>query len=280
MDLIFLCIFAYHSYLTILVMKNIIKFFLRNIPRKYLQRVVYLATSCSKIFYLGNKVECPICGKHYRRFLPYGYVISRENALCPNCLSLERHRLLWLYLKEKTNLFKAKISFLHIAPELCFIPRFRKQENIKYTTADLESPWADIHLNIENMPIEDNSYDALMANHILEHVDNLDKALSEIRRVLKPGGWAILISPINPKRETTYSDPSITNPIEREEHFGQKDHVREFGRDYADILRGSGLEIFEDKFIEGLDKDILRRYALADIENLNIENHVFIAYKK
>lgn len=280
MDLIFLCIFAYHSYLTILVMKNIIKFFLRNIPRKYLQRVVYLATSCSKIFYLGNKVECPICGKHYRRFLPYGYVISRENALCPNCLSLERHRLLWLYLKGKTNLFKEEISFLHIAPELCFIPRFRKQANIKYTTADLESPWADIHLNIENMPIEDNSYDALMANHILEHVDNLDKALSEIRRVLKPGGWAILISPINPKRETTYSDPSITNPIEREKHFGQKDHVREFGRDYADILRGSGLEIIEDKFIEGLDKDILRRYALADIKNLNIENHVFIAYKK
>lgn len=261
-------------------MKNIIKFFLRNIPRKYLQRVVYLATSCSKIFYLGDKVECPICGKHYRKFLPYGYVISRENALCPNCLSLERHRLLWLYLKEKTNLFKEEISFLHIAPELCFIPRFRKQDNIKYTTADLESPWADIHLNIENMPIEDKSYDALMANHILEHVDNLDKALSEIRRVLKPGGWAILISPINPKRETTYSDPSITNPIEREKHFGQKDHVREFGKDYADVLRGSGLEIIEDKFIEGLDKDILRRYALADIENLNIENHVFIAYKK
>lgn len=280
MDLIFLCIFAYHSYLTILVMKNIIKFFLRNIPRKYLQRVVYLATSFSKIFYLGNKVECPICGKHYRKFLPYGYVISRENALCPNCLSLERHRLLWLYLKGKTNLFKEEISFLHIAPELCFIPRFRKQDNIKYTTADLESPWADIHLNIENMPIEDNSYDALMANHILEHVDNLDKALSEIRRVLKPGGWAILISPINPNRETTYSDPSITNPIEREKHFGQKDHVREFGKDYADVLRGSGLEIIEDRFIENLDKEILKRYALADIENLNIENHVFIAYKK
>ncbi|MBP1629922.1 MAG: methyltransferase protein [Bacteroidetes bacterium] len=280
MDLIFLCIFAYHSYLTILVMKNIIKFFLRNIPRKYLQRVVYLATSCSKIFYLGNKVECPICGKHYRRFLPYGYVISRENALCPNCLSLERHRLLWLYLKEKTNLFKEDISFLHIAPELCFIPRFRKQDNIKYTTADLESPWADIHLNIENMPIEDNSYDALMANHILEHVDNLDKALSEIRRVLKPGGWAILISPINPKRETTYSDPSITNPIEREKHFGQKDHVREFGKDYAEVLRESGLEVIEDRFIESLDKEILKRYALADIENLNIENHVFICFKR
>lgn len=280
MDLIFLCIFAYHSYLTILVMKNIIKFFLRNIPRKYLQRVVYLATSCSKIFYLGNKVECPICGKHYRKFLPYGYIISRENALCPNCLSLERHRLLWLYLKEKTNLFKEDISFLHIAPELCFIPRFRKQDNIKYTTADLESPWADIHLNIENIPIEDNSYDALMANHILEHVDNLDKALSEIRRVLKPGGWAILISPINPKRETTYSDPSITNPIEREKHFGQKDHVREFGKDYAEVLRESGLEVIEDRFIESLDKEILKRYALADIENLNIENHVFICFKR
>ena len=142
-------------------MKKIIRFFLRNIPRKYLQRFVYFSMKFLKVFYIGNRVECPVCGKHYRKFLPYGYVHSRENALCPNCLSLERHRLLWLYLKEETNIFKDNLSFLHIAPELCFMGYFRKQENIKYTTADLESPWADIHLNVEDMPLETSSYDVV-----------------------------------------------------------------------------------------------------------------------
>ena len=112
-------------------MKKIIRFFLRNIPRKHLQRVVYFSMKFVKILYLGNKVECPVCGKHYRKFLPYGYVHSRENALCPNCLSLERHRLLWLYLKDKTNIFKDNINFLHIAPELCFMGYFKRQKNIK-----------------------------------------------------------------------------------------------------------------------------------------------------
>ncbi len=260
-------------------MKRIIKFFLRNIPRKYLQKVVYFATNSIKVFYLGNKVECSVCKKHYRKFLPYGYVHSRENALCPNCLALERHRLLWLYLKERTDIFKKDISFLHIAPELCFIESFRKQKNIKYTTADLESPWADIHLNVEDMPLEDESYDFVMANHILEHVDNLDKALSEIYRVLKKGGFAILLSPINSKRETTYEDKTITDPFEREKHFGQKDHVREFGLDYASVLKKEGIEIVENRFIETLDRKKVIRYALANPDCLTIENYIFVAKK-
>ena len=260
-------------------MKKVIKFFLRNVPRKYLQRIVHFSTKCSKVFYLGNKVECPVCGKHYRKFLPYGYVISRENALCPNCLALERHRLLWLFLKDKTNIFKDEVSFLHIAPELCFIDYFRKQKNIKYTTADLESPWADVHLNVEDMPLETSSYDFVMANHILEHVDNLDKALNEIYRVLKPGGMAILLSPINPKREITYEDKTITDPLKREKHFGQKDHVREFGLDYSKVLSKEGMEIVEDRFIETLPKDKIIRFSIANPDKLTIENHIFVARK-
>jgi SAM-dependent methyltransferase len=260
-------------------MKKIIKFFLRNIPRRYLQKVVYFATNCIKIFYLGNRVECSVCGKHYRKFLPYGYVNSRENALCPNCLALERHRLLWLYLKEKTNIFSSNLSFLHIAPELCFISRFRNQKNIQYTTADLESPWADVHLNVENMPLETESYDFIMANHILEHVDNLDKALSEIYRVLKKGGFAILLSPINPKRDITYEDKTITDPLEREKHFGQKDHVREFGTDYAKRITQEGVEVIEERFIESLSRERILRFALANPDKLTIENHIFVVRK-
>lgn len=260
-------------------MKRIIRFFLRNIPRKYLQRFVYIATNILKVFYLGNRVSCTVCGKHYRKFLPYGYVVQRSNALCPNCLSLERHRLLWLYLNDETSIFKEELKFLHIAPELCFIKKFRSMKNLDYKTADLESPWADIHLNIEDMPLETESFDVIMANHILEHVENLDKALSEITRVLKTGGWAILLSPINPKREKTYSDPSITDPLEREKHFGQKDHLREFGLDYKEVLEGSGLEVVEDKFIEKLSEEEIRTFALVEGE-ITIEQSIFICYKR
>jgi len=260
-------------------MKKIIRFFLRNIPRKYLQRFVYFSMKFVKVFYLGNNVECSVCGKHYRKFLPYGYVESRENALCPNCLSLERHRLLWLYLKKKTNLFTDNLSFLHIAPELCFIDYFRKLENIKYTTADLESPWADIHLNVEDMPIESSSYDVLMANHILEHVENLDNALDEIYRVMKPGGYAIMLSPINLDRNSTYENKEITDPLEREIHFGQKDHLREFGLDYAKVLERDGVEVVEDRFIETLSKEEILRYAIANPNNITIENYIFIGRK-
>lgn len=260
-------------------MKKIIRFVLRRIPRRILQRFVRFAMLCCKPFYLGNKKECPVCGKHYRKFLPYGYVVSRENALCPNCLALERHRLLWLFLQEKTNLFTENLSFLHIAPEICFIDKFKKLNNLNYKTADLESPWADIHLNIEEMPLEDSSFDVLMANHILEHVEHLDKALSEIYRVLKVGGWAILLSPINPKRETTYEDASITDPLEREKHFGQKDHVREFGKDYAQVLASAGFEVEESDFASTLSKEVLERMSLASEDVSNIVNHIFVVHK-
>lgn len=260
-------------------MKRIIRFFLRNIPRKFLQRFVYLATNILKIFYLGSNVECPVCRKHYRKFLPYGYVKSRENALCPNCLSLERHRLLWLYLNNRTNLFKDNLRFLHIAPELCFISKFKKAGNLTYHTADLESPWADIHLNVEEMPLEDESYDVIMANHILEHVENLDKALKEIYRVLKKGGWAILLSPINPERETTYADSSITEPLEREKHFGQKDHLREFGQDYVEVLSMSGLEVKADNYIEELKPEEIKLSAIAQ-DKITIEHKIFICFKR
>ncbi len=234
---------------------------------------------CCKPFYLGNKKECSVCGKHYRKFLPYGYVISRENALCPNCLSLERHRLLWLFLQERTPLFSDSLSFLHIAPEICFIDKFKKLKNLNYKTADLESPWADIHLNVENMPLESESFDVIMANHILEHVEHLDKALSEIFRVLKKDGWAVLLSPINPEREKTYEDSSITDPIERERHFGQKDHLREFGRDYAEVLASAGFLVEQIDYASTLSEERVKRMAIASDDISNITNHVFIVRK-
>ncbi|MDR1846856.1 MAG: class I SAM-dependent methyltransferase [Bacteroidales bacterium] len=245
-------------------MKRIIKFFLQKVQRKYLQKFVKVAVTLIKPLYLGNKVMCPVCGKHYRKFLPYGYVSSRENALCPNCLSLERHRLLWLYFNEMTDFLTHPYSFLHIAPELCFVSQLRKTA-LNYQTADLESPWADLHFNIENIPIANESYDIVMANHILEHVDNLSLALKEIHRILRPGGRAVLLVPLNKDLNETFEDKNITDPLEREKAFGQRDHLRMFGNDYPQILERAGFDILPCiKYIDKFSKEERHHYGLCD----------------
>lgn len=257
---------AYQVYF-ILRMKFIISWIIRYIPRPLLQRVSHLFLRALQIFYLGNRVECPVCGAHYRKFLPYGRRPPRENALCPNCLSLERHRLLWLYLKEKTVFFNEDLKFLHIAPELCFIHRFEKMDNLDYTTADLESPLAKVKMDIHQIPFGKDTFDVIMCNHVLEHVEDDIHAMKEIFRVLKKGGWAIMQVPFMGKNlEWTYEDPSIRKPSEREKIYGQRDHVRIYGKDYPDRLRTAGFAVREDRFVMTLDKKDIQRYALPENE--------------
>lgn len=256
-------------------MKFLIKFFINIIPRKYIQLFSHLATKVLALFYLGNKVECPICNHHYRKFLPYGYVTPRENALCPNCLALERHRLMWLYLKEKTNFFSDEIKLLHVAPEYCFINRFEKLNNIDYITADLESPLAKVKMDVQKIPFPENYFDVIFCNHIMEHVDDYEIALKELYRVLKPGGWGIIQSPINSLRQTIYEDKTIITPFEREKHFGQKDHLREFGLDYALQLKKGGFDVISDEYIKSLNKEKIERFGLLAYDKITIEETIF-----
>jgi hypothetical protein len=132
-------------------MKYIISFLLRKIPRKYIQYVSHYFLRVIAIFYYGNKVQCPIDGRTYRKFLPYGRLESRPNALCPSSLSLERHRLMWLFLKEKTNFFTDQLKLLHIAPELCFMKIFENMKNIDYISADIESPLAKVKMDVHEI---------------------------------------------------------------------------------------------------------------------------------
>ncbi|MEN8119063.1 MAG: class I SAM-dependent methyltransferase [Bacteroidota bacterium] len=240
-------------------MRELIKFIVRKIPRPVLIKFSFVFGKIVSFFYIGNKVECTVCGKHFRKFLPYGN-LGQDNRLCPSCLSLERHRLIWLYLKDKTNFFTDKLDVLHIAPEQPFYKRFEKLENLNYTTADLESPIAEVKMDIREMPFEDNSFDVLLCNHVLEHIDDELKATNEIKRVLKPGGWAILQVPLDTSLETTYEDLNITDPKEREKHFGQYDHVRLYGRDYAQRLEKSGLKVTADDFVKKFSDDEVGRY--------------------
>ncbi|MDH5608839.1 MAG: methyltransferase domain-containing protein [Cyclobacteriaceae bacterium] len=250
-------------------MKQLISFFLRYVPRKYLQLVSHYVLKVISLFYRGNAVICPVCDSGFRKFLPYGRV-GRSNALCPNCLSLERHRLIWLYLKRQTSFFEKPARMLHIAPEHCFISRFDALPNLDYLTGDIESPLAKIKMDIHAIPLDDASFDIVFCNHVLEHVRDDHQALSEIYRVLRPGGWAILQVPFfYPLPDKTIEDPEITDPKEREKLFGQDDHVRKYGTDYAERLQKAGFELKEN-FAQTLTSEEVAFYALDAQEVLYV----------
>ena len=261
-------------------MKTIISLLTRFVPRRYLQLISHFILRVVSVFYPGNKVECTVCEKSFSKFLPYGRIIKRKNALCPSCLSLERHRLIWLFLKTKTDFFSADLKVLHVAPEYCFIKRFKALKNLDYITGDLESPLADVKMDIQEIPFGDDTFDVVICNHTLEHVDDDRKAMKEFYRVLKPGGWGILSSPINEKRDTTYEDASITDPKEREKHFGQRDHVREYGLDYTTRLEEAGFKANTQDIIAGLSPEEVERYALLHYEKQTAEDLVYLVNKE
>ena len=149
---------------------------------------------------------------------------------------------MWLYLQNETQFFTEKLKVLHIAPEQEFLRRFKKMDNLDYTSADLFSPIVDVKADILDLPFADNSFDVIICNHVLEHIVEDRKAMSELYRVMKPGGWGILQVPMKNSLEKTYEDFTITDPKERQKHFGQYDHVRWYGMDYFDRLRSVGFQ--------------------------------------
>tara|TARA_R100000935_G_C2831665_1_gene165446 strand:+ start:544 stop:1311 length:768 start_codon:yes stop_codon:yes gene_type:complete len=239
------------------------KFFLNKIPRPLLIRASYLIRPVIAYSLKGSKYTDPIDGKSFKKFLPYGYEQQRENVLSPSTLSLERHRLLWLYLKNESELFTKKIKLLHFAPEQAFYKRFRKMHNLEYTTTDLNSPLADVKADICNLPFKGNSFNFILCNHVLEHIPDDTKAMEEIYRVLAPGGTAILQIPQDLKRKATFEDNSITSKKDRAKIFGQYDHVRVYGRDYFDKLRSIGFKVQEVDYTDSLTIKEIDKYRLA-----------------
>jgi SAM-dependent methyltransferase len=214
----------------------------------------------------GDRYEDPIDGKRFKSFLPYGYESPRENVLSPSTLSLERHRLLWLYLKNETDFFDAPFKVLHFAPEQAFYKRFRKLKNLDYITTDLNSPLADVKADICNLPFKNETFDVILCNHVLEHIPDDTKAMQELCRVLKIGGWGIFQIPQDLKRDKTFEDDSITDKKERTKIFGQYDHVRIYGRDYFDKLRSVGFTVEEVDYTGSLPAAEIEKYRLAEGE--------------
>lgn len=253
-------------------MKKLYKYLLNKLPRPLLIRLSYPFKMVAPMLYKGDKVECPVCEKSFSKFLSYGSEVAhRENVLCPYDLTLERHRLMWLYLKNHSDFFqKSDLKVLHMAPEQCFHSLFKKQDNLDYLTGDIVSPIADIHFDLHDIPLENNRFEVIFCNHVMEHVDDPIQCMSELLRVMKPGGWGIMQVPQDWTRDETYEDPSITSPEDREKHFWQKDHVRLFGKDYPQWLEKAGFKVTEFKASEHYSNEKIERYRLAKDEILYI----------
>jgi SAM-dependent methyltransferase len=238
-----------------------IKLFL---PSSFKKRAGKLKRKIYAFFLQGNKIECPICGNTYKKFLSAG-VVKRKNAVCPGCDSFERHRLLWLYVSNKINSTRV-IKLLHFAPEDSLKEKFSKLNNINYITTDLYESGVSLNSDIQCLPFKDNIFDVIICSHVLEHIPDDKKGMKEILRVLKKDGWGILQVPINEKFEKTYEDPSITSSLERLKHFGQEDHVRVYGRDYYQKLEQAGFIVKKDNFAQNIPEDKIKRYSLKQDE--------------
>lgn len=244
-------------------MKKAFKLVLNTVPRPLLIRLSYWVRPLLAAALKGDTFTDPIDGKRFKTFLPYGYGKQRNNVLSPSTLSLERHRLLWLYLKQETDFFTAPKKVLHFAPEQCFLKRFKALKNLDYTTTDLVSPIADVKADICNLPFEDDSFDVILCNHVLEHIPDDTKAMQELFRVMKPGGMGIFQIPQDLNRETTFEDDTITDKAERAKIFGQYDHVRVYGRDYFNKLRSIGFKVEEVDYTATFSEADIERFCLA-----------------
>ncbi len=263
--------------------KKYIPFWLGKKLRGGLQKV-------KAMIYSGTAYYCPYCKNSFRKFLPGGFDLPvlfekqivgagyRKNNVCPRCYSLDRDRLIYLFLQEKTNIFTAKISVFHVAPEGCLrallssLPNIRYKAGVKY----LEGYYYDQKTNlidITNIPFKDDDFDVIICNHVLEHIPDDTKAMHEIYRILKPGGWAILQVPVSKILKETYEDFAITKPEEREEAFGQFDHVRIYGQDYASCLEKIGFRVLVHN--PAKDKWPVDFSKLA----INPDENLYVAYK-
>lgn len=229
------------------------------VPKKYLRVAGQYALRATSPIFTGRAVKCPCCGSRFSKFASYGHV-KRDNALCRWCLSLERHRGLWLYIHEKTNLLKDPLKVLHFAPEHQFQELLKNSPNVDYISADLDMPTAMLQMDITDITFEDNTFDVILCNHVLEHVPDDTKAMSELYRVLKPGGWAILQTPMSSAAETV-EDLTLT-PEQRIEAFGQDDHVRTYGMDKKDRLESVGFKVELDQYLNELPDAIIHHYGI------------------
>lgn len=241
----------------------------RLVPEAWRPAVKAAARQVTWRLYAGDRYECPCCDTRFRAFLGFGrgaHGGSRPNVRCPRCGSLERERLIWLFLRDHGDLLTSPMRLLHVAPEPQLRRRLRGLSGVSYLCGDLARGMADTVIDIRSMPFPDETFDGIICNHVLEHVPEDRQAMAELRRVLRRDGWAILQVPLDPRRERTDEDPTILDPAVRTRRFGQADHVRIYGRDYAGRLAEAGFEVSEEPGPPGITAADRDRHRLAEEE--------------
>jgi SAM-dependent methyltransferase len=227
-----------------------------------------LAARYRALLYRGRKVRCPVCGSGLRYFRP---AWNRPDAVCPRCLSEERHRALWLFLREHPRLLSDAGPLLHFAPEPVLDDRIRTLVPERYVSADLDPARAMDRVDIADLPYPDGSFGAVVCSHVLEHVEDDRRAMREMRRVLRRGGLALVMVPLDRSRQHTLEDPTITEPAAREAAYRQADHVRLYGRDLPERLDEAGFRTQVVRYVEGLPPAIRLRHGL------NPEDEIYLA---
>jgi SAM-dependent methyltransferase len=208
----------------------------------------------------GSRVHCPCCERDFRAFCDPP--ISPWPQMCPGCGSLARHRAMWLYIARESDLVSAPRRLLHVSPEPSIARQLRRLTQLDYVSIDIEPGKAILTMDLSDLKFADASFDAIICSHVLEHVDDDRRAIAEVARVLRPQGWAILQVPIHPDLISTLEDASIADAKERELRFGQWDHVRVYGRDYADRLEAAGLHLTLLDYAGSLGSELTLRYGL------------------
>lgn len=232
-----------------------------------------LLRAARPVWYRGDNVTCPCCDRSFDRLLAHRGV---PNVRCPACGAMERHRLLWLFLQRHTDLFTRRHRVLHMAPEYQLQRRLKRLPNIDYVGADLASPLATVHCDIQALPFEDQSFDVVISNHVLEHIPDDAQAMAELHRVLTPHGWAVLMCPIARGQETTLEDPCVRSAEDALRRYGQGDHVRLYGSDYRERLEAAGFEVGVHDFLAECDTEVIERYALRRKHDLFEPDDVYI----
>lgn len=231
------------------------------LPAERLQRAA--RRRADMLRHRGSAVTCPICGGGWSA---YKADWNRPDALCWRCGAHERHRMQWLLLQRRPELLAGRRALLHFAPEFCLETPLREaatRVGARYVTADLEPAGVDLALDVTDLALEDGAFDAIICSHVLEHVPDDARALHELRRVTAPGGWCLLMFPLDPERPETYEDPTVETPEARLAAFGQADHVRFYAPDVVRRMEAAGFDVEVVRPLEAFPAEVVRRAGLV-----------------